>query len=304
MTEIQTRFKLIHEHECTGDNVTDICSKYGISRKTYYKWKNRYIVQGIDGLNDRSRRPRNIRERKLTPDIEQIILALRLNSSRFGTTRIKFRLKRRGVTLSSRTVYKVLKRHGVNRLSCKLKRKYMRFNKKHPNAMVQMDILGPFYLRNSSTKNYIISCIDDCTRKAASRWTQRKRSTDVLDVLQDWIRTNGKPEKVMHDNGRQLTSKTFRRYLIKNDIKDRPIPAAYPKLQGKVEAYNKIVKNEFLAVEDISDVEYGKARYAMFVDAYNIDREHGAIHGLTSQEMWLCSLNKVYSLKQHTFLIV
>jgi hypothetical protein len=58
----------------------------------------------------------------------------------------------------------------VNRLSCKVKkRKYMRFNKKRPNAMVQqMDILGPFYLRNSSTKNYIISCIDDCTRKVAS----------------------------------------------------------------------------------------------------------------------------------------
>ncbi|AFU57007.1 hypothetical protein Ngar_c00570 [Candidatus Nitrososphaera gargensis Ga9.2] len=55
--------------------------------------------------------------------------------------------------------------------------------------VVQMDILGPFYLRNSSTKNYIIvSCIDDCTRKVVSRWTERKRSTDVLDVLlQDWI---------------------------------------------------------------------------------------------------------------------
>jgi transposase len=295
VTEIETRFKLIHEHERTGDSITDICSKYGVSRKTYYKWKKRYLVQGIEGLKDRSRRPHNVRERKLTPDIEQIILGLRLDS-RFGTVRIKFRLKRRGVTLSSRTVYKVLKRHGVNRLSCKIKRKYMRFNKKHPNAMVQMDILGPFYLRNSSTKNYIISCIDDCTRKVASRWTQRKRSTDVLDVLQeDWIRTNGKPEKVMHDNGRrQLTSKTFRRYLIKNDInKDKPIPAAYPQLQGKVEAYNKIVKNEFLAVEDISDVEDGKARYAMFVNAYNIDREHGAIHGLTPQEMyWLQSLNR------------
>jgi transposase len=290
VTEIETRFNLIHEHERTGDSITDICGKYCVSRKTYYKWKKRYLVQGIEGLKDRSRRPRHIRERKLTQDIEQTILGLRLDS-RFGTARIKFRLKRRGVMLSSRTVYKVLKRHGVNRFSCKIKRKYMRFNKKHPNAMVQMDILGPFYLRDSSTKNYIVSCIDDCTRKAASRWTQRKRSTDVLEVLRDWIRTNGKPEKVMHDNGRQLKSKMFRQYLIKNDIKDKPIPAAYPQLQGKVEAYNKIVKNEFLAVEDISDVEDGKARYSMFVNAYNIDREHGAIHGLTPQEMWLQSLN-------------
>ncbi len=47
-----------------------------------------------------------------------------------------------------------------------------------------------------------------------------------------------------------------------------------------------IVKNEFLAVENILDREDGKARYAMFVNAYNIDREHGGIHGMTPQERW------------------
>ncbi|HXG07774.1 MAG TPA: hypothetical protein VNI77_10680, partial [Nitrososphaera sp.] len=57
------------------------------------------------------------------------------------TARIKFRLQEARVYLisnsssgSSRAVYKVLKRHGLNRLSCKLKiRKYRRFEKKHPN---------------------------------------------------------------------------------------------------------------------------------------------------------------------------
>lgn len=69
-----------------------------------------------------------------------------------------------------------------------------------------------------------------------SKWTERKRSIDVLDVLQDWIRTNGKPRKVMHDNGKQFVSISFRQYLKENDIRDKPIPAAYPQLQGKVEA--------------------------------------------------------------------
>ena len=72
--------------------------------------------------------------------------------------------------------------------------------------MVQMDILGPFYLSNSSDRNYIISCLDDCSRKVVSRWSERKRSTDVLDVLEDWIINNGKPKTVMHDNGKQFTS--------------------------------------------------------------------------------------------------
>ena len=123
---------------------------------------------------------------------------------------------------------------------------------KKPNQMVQMDILGPFYLENSPQKNYFISCEDDCSRKIASEWSERKRSVDVLQVLEDYIVENGKPLKVLHDNGKQFTSKIFKHFLKKNTIKDKPVPKGYPQLQGKIETYNKIVKNEFLAVENIS----------------------------------------------------
>ena len=140
--------------------------------------------------------------------------------------------------------------------------------------MVQMDILGPFYVENSAQKNYFISCEDDCSRKVVSDWLDRKRSIDVLQVLEDYIVENGKPEKVMHDNGKQFTSKMFRRFLQRNNIKDKSIPARYPQLQGKIEAYNKIVKNEFLAVENIPNREEGKKMYSMFVKAYNDEREH------------------------------
>ena len=156
-----------------------------------------------------------------------------------------------------------------------------------PNQMVQMDILGPFYLENSNKKNYFISCEDDCSRKIASEWTERKRSIDVLDVLKDYIVDNGKPEKVMHDNGKQFTSKIFKHFLQRNKIKDKSIPARYPQLQGKIEAYNKIVKNEFLGIENIPNREEGKRRYSMFVKAYNEEREHGGINGYTPLEMFL-----------------
>ena len=152
---------------------------------------------------------------------------------------------------------------------------------------VQMDILGPFYLENCAQKNYFISCEDDYSRKIASKWTERKRSIDVQDVLEDDIIENGKPEKVMHDNGRQFTSKIFRRFLQRNNIKDKSIPARYPQLQGKIEAYNKIVKNDFLAVENIPNIEDGKIMYSMFVKVYNEEREHGGIGGHTPSEMFL-----------------
>ena len=58
-------------------------------------------------------------------------------------------------------------------------------------------------------------------------------------------------------------------------------------MQGKVEAYNKIVKNEFLGLEDIPNIDDGKLRYDMFVKAYNETREHGGINGLTPSEVFL-----------------
>lgn len=261
-----------------------------MSRKTYYKWKNRYDNSGIDGLHDLSRVPHTIKY-KVDTATEETILDLRLK--RFGCNRIRFRLKRLGVCLSTRTIYKILKRHSLNILKSKVKnRKYRRFAMKHPNDMVQMDILGPFYIRQSNARNYIISCIDDCSRKIASKCSERKRSVDVLDVLEEWIMVNGKPKKIMHDNGKQFMSQIFKRFLEYNKIKDKPIPKSYPQLQGKVEAYNKIVKNEFLSVEDISSIDDGKLRYDMFVKAYNETREHGGINGLTPSEMFLQTFNR------------
>jgi transposase len=46
--EIDKRYNLIHEKEWTGESVSIICKRYGTSRKSYYKWKNRYKEKGIE----------------------------------------------------------------------------------------------------------------------------------------------------------------------------------------------------------------------------------------------------------------
>jgi hypothetical protein len=51
-------------------------------------------------------------------------------------------------------------------------------------------------------------------------------------------------------------------FLEHNNIKDKPIPSKFlSPLQGKIEAYNNIVKNEFISVEVISSIDEGKQRY-------------------------------------------
>jgi len=49
----------------SDDTISNICKRYGVSKKTYYKWMSRYKQKGIEGLSDISRRPHNIKYKKV-----------------------------------------------------------------------------------------------------------------------------------------------------------------------------------------------------------------------------------------------
>jgi transposase InsO family protein len=203
--------------------------------------------------------------------------------------RIRFRLKRKyGIILGTKTIYNLLKRHNLNVLYIKIKRKYKPFEMKHPtNELVQMDTKGPFYLKGSRDKHYFIHVIDDCSRKVVSKWCNRRTSEESLSILKQWIELHGKPMKVMHNGGREFTSNKFKNFLFLNGIKDKQIPKGYPQEQGgKVEAYNKIVIAEFLQVEALIDMKDGLEKYESFVNSYNYEREHGGINGMTPSEKY------------------
>ena len=283
---------MIIEPERSGKSISDVCIAFGISRETWYKWKRRYDAYGVDGLKNQSRKPHNIKNVKVTEELEKLVLELRLNN-RFGPMRIRFRLKRKyRVSLGTKTIYNLLKRHKLNVLAVKLKRKYKRFEMKHPNELVQMDTKGPFYLKASRTKHYLIHVIDDCSRKVVSKWCNRRTSEAAMSVLKEWVKLHGKPNKVMHDGGTEFTSTDFKNFLILNGIKDKQIPKGYPQEQGKVEAYNKIVIAEFLQIEELKDEKDGAEKYESFVNSYNYEREHGGINGMTPAEKFMKCLKQ------------
>ena len=292
MDIIENRYKMIIESERSGKSISDICIAFGVSRETWYRWKRRYDAYGLDGLKNQSKRPHNFKNIKVTKELEKIILEQRLNN-RFGPMRIRFRLKRKyEINLGTKTIYNLLKRHNLNVLSIKLKRKYKRFEMKHPNELVQMDTKGPFYLKGSRSKHYFIHVIDDCSRKVVSKWYNRRTSEEALSVLKEWIELQGKPMKVMHDGGKEFTSNKFKNFLRFHGIKDKQIPKGYPQEQGKVEAYNKIVIAEFLQVEELIDMKDGIEKYESFVNSYNYEREHGGINGMTPTEKFMKCLKQ------------
>jgi len=56
----EEKLAIINEVEQSG-NITQVIRKYGIGYSLFYKWKHRYIAEGINGLEPRNRSKSNSR---------------------------------------------------------------------------------------------------------------------------------------------------------------------------------------------------------------------------------------------------
>ena len=89
-----------------------VCEKFGISKKTFYKWLKRYQEGNGNTLSllDRSRRPHH--SPHATPDSAIQLLMEAKEQTGFGQRRLKSYLEERHrISLSERTIWKILKAH-------------------------------------------------------------------------------------------------------------------------------------------------------------------------------------------------
>jgi len=92
-------------------NVQAVCRKFGISRKTFYKWLKRFQLENGDSksLTDRSRRPHHFP--RATPEESIRILKEARDETGYGQRRLRAYLEKHyQITLSERTIWKILKR--------------------------------------------------------------------------------------------------------------------------------------------------------------------------------------------------
>ena len=60
---VEERERFIDDHRLELYDMTELCARYAISRKTGYKWLARYDAGGRPALHDRSRAPITVRTR-------------------------------------------------------------------------------------------------------------------------------------------------------------------------------------------------------------------------------------------------
>ena len=82
--EAKKRYRWLRWHAIRGCNVSLTCRHHGISRRTFYRWQQRFDHHGLAGLEDRSHRPHQCPRPTWTAAQVQAVLALRMQYPRWG----------------------------------------------------------------------------------------------------------------------------------------------------------------------------------------------------------------------------
>jgi transposase InsO family protein len=109
------RTQFIADHLRDSLSITELCALYGVSRKTGYKWIDRYLRHGPAGLEERSRRPQRS-PRHTSDEVVTAILDARRRHPRWGGKKLLALLHKRHprwMLPGRSTACDILSRHGM-----------------------------------------------------------------------------------------------------------------------------------------------------------------------------------------------
>ena len=267
-----------------GANISALCMRFRISRKTAYKWIARFKSDGPTALADRPRKPLNSPDRS-APDVECAVIQLR-HAYRWGGRKIAARLKSLGAVHVPHpsTVSAILKRHGLIDPREALKHvAFTRFERPAPNELWQMDFKGHFPLADG-TRCHPLTVLDDHSRfnlvlKACPDETGRT----VYDALVPAFERYGLPAQMLMDNGppwgddadSPYTKFNIRLLRLGIDvIHGRPF---HPQTQGKEERFHRTLVQELLKDRLFRDLVQTQPVFDRYNHVYNFERPHESL---------------------------
>jgi transposase InsO family protein len=291
--QVKLRQSILNHYFDETSNASATCRHYGISRKTFYKWLQRYNKFGKTGLSDRSKKPENS-PRATSKEVVSKVLYLRQNYH-FGAGRVVSYLKRyHQISISSSTVQSILKKHDLNRLPVNKKKyersniKWKRYEKQQPGHRVQIDVKFLERIPGKNKRFYQFTAIDDCTRIRVLKIYDKCNQKTAIDFMNEVIKKL--PFRILvvqTDNGSEFQSH-FHWYLADKDIQHVYIKPRTPRLNGKVERSHRIDDQEFYQLLDknwnTSCMQQYNLKLKEWEDYYNFDRPHGALDGQTPYE--------------------
>lgn len=285
-TTMSLRYEFVRKAQEPGQDMSELCRLYGISRKTGYKWLRRYRTTGQAGLKDQSRRPRSSPQR--TPAaIEHVVLAARDQHPSWGGRKLKRWLEDRGHKNmpAPSTITAILRRHGrLDPAESAQHTAYQRFEMSSPNALWQMDFKGQVPLTNGQWC-YPLTVLDDHSRFLVGlRACGDQQHATVQTQLTLLFRTYGLPARMLMDNGPPWGDPNGARYtqltvwLLRLGIAVSHGRPYHPQTQGKDERLHRTLNTEVIQRYTLVDLPDTQAHFDPWRDVYNLERPHEALN--------------------------
>lgn len=280
------RLRLVEQLLLPNSNVTEICRKFNVSRKTAYKWVERYKNGGFMALENLSRAP-CAQPGRVSDDIEQRIVNLHREYPYWGPRKLHdylHHVEKLSNVPSHTTCSRVLKRNNCTVISNnKSKPATTRFERSIPNDLWQIDFKGSFM--TGQFRCYPLTILDDYSRYSiglkACRDEKRKTVQQHLITI---FTEFGLPEQINFDNGNPWGSTDLDSYsslqvwLMRLGIRVTHSAPYHPQTNGKDERFHRTLKLEVLHQKSYTQNTIQRA-FDEWRHIYNNKRPHEALKG-------------------------
>lgn len=267
----------------------ELCERYGISRKTGYKWIGRFEQSGFEGLNETSRKP--LHSPLQTPyPVRQAIVEFRQRGRMIlGPKKIQALLQQRfptGSPPSKTTIYNIL--HAEELIHPRRRRRRVSpfpqpFSAvEGVNDVWSVDYKGQFRMQNKQWC-YPLTVMDHHSRYLIGcQAMEGPRFVEAQRAFKGLFRKYGLPNRIRSDNGAPFAStgiaglSRLAIWWISLGILPERIEPGKPQQNGRHERMHRTLKQAATKPPE-KDWRPQQRRFDQFVSAYNHERPHEAL---------------------------
>lgn len=282
-----------HEGKGNGD-VSLTCRHFGIARKTFYKWQKLFDSGNLRGLEEKSRAPKNVRQKEFTQEQYLRFLPLRRKYLRYGKEKL-LRIYSRGFPtdrkISAWKIQKMIERSGLYyspKQNANIQRKKQRSLGK-PRPKIQtlskedregfLICLDTVQRSANGQTRFIYTAVDYYSKIAFAHAYTRHTSKAAEDFLMRlYCLLEGRIANIQTDNGSEFL-KHFDERLTKLKIPHYFSRPRTPKDNGRNERFNRTMSDEFLQMGNMTD-DLAILNYKLteWLVEYNFRRPHQALN--------------------------
>ena len=289
---------IIYYYTKANNNVSLTCRYFNISRKTFYKWLNRFNETNLSSLENESKAPLHVRQKEYTPLQYERIVLLRKKYIRYGKFKLLGKYQRLYPTdkdISSWKIQSIIQIAGIyyrpaknsriqaKRRRAQVKKRITELKKKPRNGfLICLDSIIKYW---NGQKRYIITAIDTYAKVAYARMYNSHSSLATKDFLYrlNYLLDNN-IENIQTDNGSEF-QKHFQTACQELNIKQYYSRVRTPKDNAVCERFNRTLNEEFIQLGNMTtDLNIFNQRLTEWLIEYNFERPHQSLDYLTPIE--------------------